>query len=119
MIELQTAPDSNTVSVTLRGKLRKDDYATFSPNVEELIRQRGKLRMLVEMHDFHGWDMGALWEDIKFDLKHFADIERVAFVGDRKWQKGMSGFCKPFTRAKVRYFERGEEEQAAVWLEAV
>ena len=42
------------------------------------------------MKDFHGWDAGALWEDIKFDLKHFSDIERVAMVGEKKWQKGMS-----------------------------
>jgi len=119
MIELQTAPDSKIVSVKVTGKLHREDYVTFSPRVEELIRERGKLCMLIEMHDFHGWDMGALLEDIKFDVKHFADIERVAFVGDKKWQKGMSVFCKPFTRAKVRYFERDQEEQAAAWLKAV
>ena len=116
MIELEVKPDGGIVNVTLTGKLHREDYATFSPRVEELIRKRGKLRMLVEMHDFHGWDMGALWEDIKFDVKHFADIERVAFIGDKKWEKGMSVFCKPFTTAKIRYFESGQEEQAAQWL---
>ena len=55
--------------------------------------------MLVRLHDFHGWTAGALWEDIKFDLKHFAHIERLALVGDRKWEAGMAVFCKPFTTA--------------------
>ena len=119
MVGLEITPDSGIVNVTLTSTLHQEDYATLSPKVEELVRNRGKLRMLVEMHDFHGWDMGALWEDIKFDVKHFADFERVAPVGDKKWQKGMSVFCKPFTRAKVRYFERGVEEQVAAWLKTV
>ena len=33
------------------------------------------------MHDFHGWDMGAAWEDIKFATKHCSDISKVATVG--------------------------------------
>lgn len=57
------------------------------------------------MREFHGWSMGALWEDIKFDLHHFADIERLALIGDKKWEVGMAVFCKPFTTAKIRYFE--------------
>ena len=26
-------------------------------------------------------------------------------VGETKWQHGMATFCKPFTRAKVQYFD--------------
>jgi hypothetical protein len=69
------------------------------------------------MSDFRGWDAGALWEDIKFDVKHFSDIERIAFVGDKKWQKGMSAFCRPFTTAKIKYFDKDDAEQAWTWIE--
>ena len=55
------------------------------------MQQHGKICILFEMEDFHGWKTAALWEDLKFDLKHFAAIERLAMVGDRKWQKGMRG----------------------------
>ncbi len=68
------------------------------------------------MKDFHGWGAGALWQDIKFDIKHFKDIERLAMVGDRKWEKGMSIFCKPFTTAKVKYFDSKEIDKAQVWI---
>jgi hypothetical protein len=70
------------------------------------------------MIDFHGWNTGALWEDIKFGLKHFMDIERIAMVGDKKWEKGMSAFCKPFTTAKIRYFDPSQVEEARTWLES-
>ena len=68
------------------------------------------------MQDFHGWSAGALWEDIKLDVRHFSDIERVAFVGDKKWQKGMSVFCKPFTTARIRYFDLSKLADASEWI---
>ena len=105
------------VHVRLTGKLARQDYERFVPEVERLINQHGKIRVLVEMHDFHGWDAGALWEDIKFDRQHFRDIERLAMVGETKWQAGMAAFCKPFTTAKIRYFEHGQEEEAQRWIE--
>jgi hypothetical protein len=53
------------------------------------------------MHDFHGWTAGALWQNIKFDAKDFSDVERLAMVGETKWQHGMTVFCKPFTIGRV------------------
>lgn len=57
-----------------------------------------------------------MWEDIKFDLKHFNHIERLALVGDRKWEAGMAAFCKPFTTAKIRYFDQGHFDDALTWI---
>ncbi len=117
MIELKT-DTSNVLSVKLSGKLTKEDYEHFVPEVEGLIKQHGKIRILLQMDDFHGWSVGALWEDIKFDLKHFRDIERLAMVGDRKWEAGMAAFCKPFTTAKVHYFDLAEAGKAREWVQA-
>ena len=68
------------------------------------------------MDDFHGWKATALWEDIKLDFKHWGDIERIAMVGDKAWQEGMSFFCKPFTAAKIRYFGHHETDRARKWV---
>jgi hypothetical protein len=57
-----------------------------------------------------------LWEDIKFDVKHFRDIERLALVGEKKWEEGMATFCKPFTTAEVRYFDRAQVDDAREWI---
>jgi hypothetical protein len=37
-------------------------------------------------------------------------------VGDKKWEHGMAMFCKPFTTAKLRYFDQSEIDQARAWL---
>ncbi|CAN5130461.1 STAS/SEC14 domain-containing protein [soil metagenome] len=104
------------LDIVLSGKLSKEDYEIFGPEIERLIGIHGKLRILVSMVDFHGWELGALWEDIKFDAKHFSDIERLALVGDSKWEKGMATFCKPFTKAEVKFFPTAERTAAEAWL---
>ena len=109
---------NKTLWVQASGKFSKADYQHFVPEVERLISKHGKLRILFEMQDFHGWDVGALWEDIKFDFKHFSDIERLAMVGDKKWEEWMATFCKPFTTAAIRYFDVAQVEEARAWIEA-
>lgn len=113
---LQETNGGKVLEVHLTGKLAKEDYEQFVPTVERLLKQHGKIRLLIELHDFHGLTAGALWRDLKFDAKHFHDIERVAMVGEAQWQHAMAVFSKPLTAAKVRYFDHGEADQALAWL---
>ena len=76
--------------VHVSGKLVKADYEKFVPEFDRLVREHGKVRLLFDMKAFHGWDAGAAWEDFKLGVQHFADIERLAMVGDTKWQHGMA-----------------------------
>ena len=108
--------EGQVVEIQLTGKLSKEAYEKFVPMTEAKIAEYGKVRMLVIMHDFHGWEAGALWEDIKFDFKHFNHIERLAIVGESKWEKGMTVFCRPFTTAKIKYFDHDELGAAREWI---
>ena len=116
-IKMSEMGGGRVLDVQVSGKLTATDYEMFVPEFERLVKQHGKVRVLFEMVDFHGWEAGALWDDIKFDLKHFSDIERLAMVGDKQWEKGMSLFCRPFTAATIRYFDRGVLGDARAWLE--
>lgn len=117
-IKLQENQDGKFVEVQINGKLKKEDYDHFVPQMDRLFQQHGKLRLLVDMADFHGFEMGALWADIKFDFKHFKDFERISMVGDKKWHKGMAQFCKPFTTAQIRYFDQSSIQDARQWAAA-
>jgi len=117
-VEIQEKVGLNYIEVDLRGKLSRDDYRQLVPGIEEQIWKHGKLRVLVYMQDFHGWTVGALWEGIKFDVKHMNDLQRIAFVGDQRWESAMSTFCKPFTSAEIRYFQPSQIEEARAWLES-
>ncbi len=114
-IRLTEEDDGKRLIVQVSGKLVKADYEHFVPEFERLIRQHGALRLMFDMTDFHGWEASAMWEDAKL-IRHFADIERLAMVGETRWQHGMAIFCKPFTKATVRYFDHTDLAQARAWL---
>ena len=117
-LELKEEVAGKLLTIHASGKLAKEDYEEFTPRVERLIKEHSKIRVLFDMEDFHGWTCGALWEDIKFDLKHFRHIERLAMVGDKKWEKWMANFCRPFTMAEIQYYDRGQADEARAWIEA-
>ena len=116
MIEPLTGLPDNVLGFKMSGKLHDEDYKKFVPLVDEAIAKQGKVRMLAQFHDFHGWDMHALWDDTKYATAHCTKIERVALVGEEKWEKWMATVCKPFTMAKIRYFDAAEFEEAKKWL---
>ncbi|HVU22946.1 MAG TPA: STAS/SEC14 domain-containing protein [Opitutus sp.] len=115
-ISVTEKTDDKIIEVKVSGTLVHADYADFVPRVEKQIKERGKVRVLFDMADFHGWNVSALWDELKFDVKHFADVERFAMVGDRKWEKALSMLSHPFTMGQVRYFERTQIEAARAWL---
>ena len=116
-VKLNEKHGGKVLEVHVRRKLTHDDYQHFTPVFEQMIKQHGKISILFEMADFRGWDARALWDDLMLDRKHFADIKRLAMVGDKKWEKAMSVVCRPFTKAKIRYFDRANAEAANAWLE--
>ena len=116
-VEIQDGHREDIVRVIVSGKLTKEDYAHFVPEVEQRIKDHGSVRILFDMRDFHGWSAGALWEDTKFAFRHFHDIDLLAVVGEKRWQKGMATFCKPFTKATIRYFDHEHMADAEQWLQ--
>lgn len=117
MIERIDSASPKVVGFRLSGKLHDEDYKTFVPAMDAAVAAAGgKVRMLVLLEDFHGWDLRAAWDDTKFALKHYSDFERIAMVGDKKWEEWMTTVCKPFTRASIRYFDAAQTEAAWAWV---
>jgi hypothetical protein len=100
------------------GKLVEADYRDLEPQFERLAPYNGKFRVMFDMTGLHGWDAAAAWEDIKFDIRHFSDIDRLAIVGEKSWQHGLATLFAPFTRATTKYFDDSKRAAAATWLQA-
>lgn len=93
-------------------------YRKRPVNADKTIFMKGeaKIRLLVELHDFEGWTAGAMWEDTKFAARHFNDIERLAIMGEARWERGLATFIKPFTMAAVKYSDMQDADQARQWI---
>jgi len=116
MIEILTGLPAHTVGFKLSGKLHDEDYKRFVPLVDAEVAKEGKVNVLAEFHDFRGWDAKALLDDIKFSTTHCTKINKIALVGDKAWEKWMAHVCKPFTMAKVNYFDIRQMDAAKTWL---
>ena len=116
MIEQLASDSPKILGFKMTGKLHDADYKAFVPLVDAAIATGGKVRLLAQFHDFQGWDMHALWDDIKISTTHCTKIERVALVGEKTWEKWMACVCKPFTMAKIQYFDAANVNEAWSWL---
>jgi hypothetical protein len=110
-------PVDNVLWVRVSGKLTREEYADLVPSWEQMIARYGKLRLLFQMESgFTGWEPAAAWQDMKFSLAHRDELERVALVGDKKWEEWVAKLGALLVNAEVRYFGNGQVEEAARWL---
>ena len=116
MIQQSPVHEDNIFAFRLSGKLSHSDYQTFLPRLEELLEAHDRISVLLELVDFHGWDLAAAWDDFRFSLEHPDDFERIAIVGHGTKQRWMTLLAKPFTDAGVRFFEQEQLGDAWDWL---
>ncbi|MGD2129105.1 MAG: STAS/SEC14 domain-containing protein [Lysobacterales bacterium] len=104
------------LEVIVAGRLGTADYETFIPEVERRIRDHGKVGLLLNVSGFRGWSPGALWEDLKFEMKHYRDVSRLALVADNPNKQWLAAMAKPFTAAEVKFFPIVAHETAREWV---
>jgi hypothetical protein len=114
----QWLPGSDERAVGLRvwGKLDTEEYQRILQRFEAEMQHDRKLNLLLEMGELDGISPGAMWEDAKFDTRHFRDFKRFAVVGDTKFQQYMTVLSKPFTSDDARFFTPEETDQAWAWV---
>jgi hypothetical protein len=117
MIEILDQSTENVFAMRLSGKLLHRDYQQFVPMLEKRMEEHGSVHCFIEMTDFHGIELRALWDEIKFDIRHARHIERCAVVGDRAWESWMTKLSRLiFSRAEIRFFGIAERDNAWEWI---
>jgi len=116
MIEIGYLPAQKLAHVRVRGKLSADDYDAAIPEFEQAIKKAdGVLNAVVEIDDLRGWDIGALWKELKFDVKHYDDFRRIAIVGQTDAEGVGESASSVFTSADVEFFQLEEIDDAQAW----
>lgn len=116
-LTMKTEMRGRIIHGIVTGKLEKEDYELFVPVLEEQIERHRPIRLFLELQNFEGWTAGAFWEECKLGYRHLGkDVERIAVVGNKGWEQGMTAFIQPFTSTDVRYFDAKEREQAEKWI---
>ncbi len=102
----------------ISGALRKDEMDSVQAKGIEGLGPDENARVLVMVGaDFRGWIGDEVWGDMTFFMEHGDRIEKMAIVGDPKWESRMLMFSGAgFRRAPVRYFAGDQLDQAYAWL---
>jgi SpoIIAA-like len=83
----------------------------------EAIGRLGKIRVLIVLDNFQGWEPSEGWEDTSFQEKYDPFIERIAIVGDSQWKDLVLAFAgKPFRKLPIQYFLPTQLAEARAWL---
>lgn len=102
--------------VTASGRLSREDIASFATEFEKELQERRNVPMLIDARALEGYEPGALWEDIKFDVAHRGELGPMAVAGDERWKEWGTKLSKPFFKAELRHFGSDRMAQAEAWL---
>ena len=114
-------PESNETLLVLEisGKLSKDDFERLEPELHRRKEKSGDSTLVMIMDDFDSYDsLGALWTDLKMDMAHKDDFQRIAMVGDSRWESGFSKLPDLISEADVRWFKKHNAGKAMAWATA-
>ena len=117
MFDVLPESEGRRVFVKASGKLTDADYKALIPQLEGTIDKYGPIRLLVDMGEFEGIELRAAWDDFAFGLKHWNDFERMALVGDKRWEELSVKAFNCLTKGDIRYFDLADGNLARAWIE--
>jgi hypothetical protein len=108
---------ANALKMVAPKKLKAEDFRKLRPQIDSLISQHGKIRLLIDASGFGGWeDLAAFTTHARFIRSHHQKIERIAVIAPRNWQRWAMGAVKMFLHPEIRAYDKRHENEALQWI---
>jgi len=105
------------LQIKIRGMLKKADYDRIIQIAKEAIAREGKVRALAIVDGFEGWERHGDWGDVSFMMEQGQHIDKMAIVGDEKWQDDALAFtAKGFRPTVIEFFPASRIDEPRMWL---
>jgi len=109
----------NVYRVEMSGRLQRADFERCEAALADEMRRVGHVKLLFVLENFEGWGPGSGWNDLSFYVQHGDAIDRIAIVGDPRWQAEALMFAAAgLRRAPVEFFDNADLAAARSWLSA-
>jgi len=107
----------NLIVLRITGLLRKSEWDAVLPTEARQWGPTTRVKVLVILEDFKGWERGADWGDMDFFVEHDQQIEKIAIVADPKWKLETLMFAGAGVRSgQVKFFPENQLTMARAWL---
>ena len=105
------------LQIKIRALLKKADYDRIIQVAKEAVAREGKVRALIMLEGFDGWERREDWGDVSFMMGQGQHIEKMAIVGDEKWKDDALAFTgKGFRPTAAEFFPASRLNEAHTWL---
>jgi hypothetical protein len=116
MLEKMSESSGPVVGYRVVGKVTAEDYQQLNPEVQALVDQYDDVYLLLDLQEFAGEEVKAWLHDLKFGHRFHDKIEKMAIVGDKRWQKWLTALVDPFYAKDAKFFQPEETDEAWAWL---
>ena len=109
--------EGNLRVLRIRGLLRKSEWDAVLPTEARQWGPTSRVKVLVILEDFKGWERGADWGDITFFDTYGDQIDKIAIVADLQLETDLLMFAGAgFRRAPIKFFSANQLASARAWL---
>lgn len=99
------------------GEVTREDYRQIGRQIEDALEEYGApICLLIEVRDLEGIEPGALWEDLRFSVRHWHDIEALALVGAGEQLGQLARIGGAVSPTEVRQFDADDIHEAWEWV---
>lgn len=116
LVGVKRLDDTVFMALSISGKFTHEDYERFVPMVENILKdcKEPSISVLADIRKFEGWEIHAMWDDLKFSLKHFTKFNKIAVVGNKKWEEFIVKISNLWTPYEIVFFE--DYDEATEWV---
>jgi hypothetical protein len=109
--------EGNLRVLWITGLIRKSEWDDALATEARQWGPQTRIKTLVIVDDFKGWERGADWGDLTFFDRHGDQIDKIAIVADQKWETDLLLFGGVgLRRAPVKFFPANQRKLAREWL---
>jgi hypothetical protein len=118
MIEILPESHDNVLGIKAVGTITDKDYKeVIIPKLDSILSEYGKSKFLYYLSDeFKGFELGAMWDDLKYAGGHNDKFDKVALVGGSRWMQWISNVCGHFVSGEMKTFDMDELDEAWQWI---
>jgi hypothetical protein len=114
MLSTMERSTDKILGYTISGDLTKADYQTLAPVLSSVIEAQGSVSVLFDLTGFKREKLTALGSDVNFGQQFQGKIDKMALVGDSKWESHLTKLVQPYDAKDAKFFET--DDDAWTWL---
>ncbi|HAG91085.1 MAG TPA: hypothetical protein DCL41_04400 [Bdellovibrionales bacterium] len=104
------------LGIRLAGTIDQEEYKNLMNRLRTKLKTFDHIDLLVDFTDCDRITLGALWEDLKFDLQNFRAVRNFAIVGNSDKLKMLDPLSEPFVSGEAKFFKKEDEDKARKWV---